>query len=139
MKLCSKCGESLELSFFNKCSATPDGHQAWCRTCQNAHIAKARKGSEREKKRQRDTYLLNREKRLAQMAARAAAHPLQAKARLAVRKAIKTQQMAPPSACQCEDCNSAQAEHMHHHSYAEEHWLDVIPLCRSCHMKRHVL
>ena len=25
----------------------------------------------------------------------------------------------------------------HHHSYAPEHWLDVVPVCRSCHNRIH--
>lgn len=30
-----------------------------------------------------------------------------------------------------------QAEHYHHDSYDPENWLNVVPLCRKCHLEYH--
>lgn len=57
-------------------------------------------------------------------------------ARHAVFYAVKTGKMLPASAQKCEDCGS-EAEHLHHESYSPEHLLDVVPLCTTCHGKRH--
>lgn len=39
----------------------------------------------------------------------------------------------------CHECGK-QAAHYHHFlGYEPEHWFDVVPLCNSCHRKRHSL
>ncbi len=58
------------------------------------------------------------------------------KAGYAVRVAQKEGKIPHISTQGCEHCNK-QAEHYHHPSYKEEHWLDVIPLCRDCHNAVH--
>lgn len=37
----------------------------------------------------------------------------------------------------CADCGNPADEYHHHAGYEEEHWLDVVPLCRECHLARH--
>lgn len=37
----------------------------------------------------------------------------------------------------CEHCNLEKKLQKHHWSYEEQHWLDVIWLCTSCHGKEH--
>ena len=63
-------------------------------------------------------------------------NPIKKKAANAVHYAVGKGILAPFSEYACEDCN-AQAELYHHESYKKEHWLDVTPLCRSCHLTRH--
>lgn len=58
------------------------------------------------------------------------------KAYAAIQKAIKEGRLKPVSAHQCVVCRK-QAEFYHHHSYEKPFWLDVIPLCRSCHTLIH--
>ena len=65
-------------------------------------------------------------------------HPERMQAAKAVREAIKQKQIKPARKCKCADCG-AKAQHLHHESYAEKEWLNVVPLCRSCHKKRHIM
>ena len=121
-KLCHKCGEVLPVSAFNKDKHTKTGLSCYCRECRkriNSEWAKTD-----VKKAYRAKHYL--------------AHPQEFKARRAVRTEIRSGRMAPAAACECVDCG-AQAMDLHHHSYEPEHWLDVVPLCRSCHQKRHQL
>lgn len=65
-------------------------------------------------------------------------HPERMQASKAVREAIKRKQIKPARKCKCADCG-AKAQDLHHESYAEEDWIKVVPLCRSCHKKRHIM
>lgn len=58
------------------------------------------------------------------------------KAHGAVNRAVATLMLPPPSAC--EACGQTVRVVYHHWSYGEMHWLDVIPLCRTCHRKVHM-
>ena len=54
-----------------------------------------------------------------------------------VRQAVVMGQLPKIKTLTCVDCG-AQAAHYHHHNgYEPEHWLDVVPLCRTCHGIRH--
>ena len=63
-------------------------------------------------------------------------YPYQEPAKWAVKYAIETGKIPPPSECSCLICGQ-KARDYHHKSYAREHWLDVIPLCRQCHIDIH--
>ncbi len=55
----------------------------------------------------------------------------------AVRKAIDHGSMPKVDSLPCFDCGKP-AKHYHHFlGYARTHWLDVRPLCISCHIKCH--
>ncbi len=56
------------------------------------------------------------------------------KARNEVNNAIKKGLIKPVSECSCSDCN-AKAKDYHHEDYSKP--LDVVPLCRMCHIARH--
>lgn len=64
-------------------------------------------------------------------------------AHTAVRNALDSGRLLAPSAC--EACGQLQRQTeggrpwvvLHHWSYARECWLDVIPLCYSCHRRVH--
>jgi len=58
-------------------------------------------------------------------------NPEKRKAKTAVMVAVKYGELPRPDTFKCE-CGK-QAQHYHHHSYAPEHWFDVIPLCAKCH------
>jgi hypothetical protein len=51
-----------------------------------------------------------------------------------VRDAITRGDLPKVSTCTCEDCK-VQAQDYHHEDYSKP--LDVVPLCRKCHIKRH--
>lgn len=59
------------------------------------------------------------------------------KARSFMRSAISRGLLPQISTCTCVDCGAQAAEYHHHVGYEEAHWLDVIPLCRECHLARH--
>ena len=60
-------------------------------------------------------------------------HPERVRARDAVKMAIRNGRLPRPNNFQC-SC-SEQAEQYHHHKgYAQEHRLDVIPICKKCHI-----
>ena len=134
MKECRTCGELLELSSFYTHPRMRDGHLNICKECTKKRIRAKSKGNpvvlERDRQRNkqphrlqanRDRYYANRNNSLA---------------RQVVSLAIKKGELAPASACECQDCQ-APASVLHHHSYEPDHWLDVVPLCRSCHGIRH--
>ena len=54
----------------------------------------------------------------------------------AIKKAVRDGVMPTISTKLCQHCNE-QARHYHHWSYEQEHQLDVIPLCASCHKVLH--
>lgn len=64
------------------------------------------------------------------------ANPNKIKGQRAVHKAVAKGSLVAVTTLKCRDCNT-QASDYHHWSYDKEHWLDVIPLCRQCHINRH--
>ena len=120
-RLCKKCNTVKSLSDFNRDKHTVSGYAWACREC--------RKAMNRE-------YAKTRAK-LNYGAIYSERNPDKVRAHRAVHNALKTGRMAPASACVCADCYKSPATDLHHHSYEKEHWLDVIPLCRSCHHIRH--
>lgn len=60
----------------------------------------------------------------------------QAQAVSAVNVAVKKGILPHISERKCEDCGE-QANEYHHESYDEDKWLDVTPLCFTCHKIRH--
>jgi len=63
--------------------------------------------------------------------------PHKHQARVAVSNAIKTGIMSPVQDCKCIDCGKTAQEYHHHQGYEKEQWLNVVPLCRNCHKRRH--
>jgi len=62
------------------------------------------------------------------------AHPEKNAAHLAVFNAVRRKDLPRVSTCDCVDCGIQAAEY-HHEDYSKP--LDVEPLCRLCHTKRH--
>lgn len=64
-------------------------------------------------------------------------HPHVVQAKQAVHNAIRRKEIPPITTVKCNKCK-IQADNYHHYlGYAEKHWLDVIPLCISCHKEAH--
>lgn len=57
------------------------------------------------------------------------------KARSAVSYAIKSGKLIRPDRCSNPECNKLCEPEAHHDSYLKKHWLDVIFLCKDCHVK----
>ena len=60
--------------------------------------------------------------------------PVETKARRIVRHAVRRGDLPKVSTCTCADCG-VQAREYHHEDYSKP--LEVVPLCRGCHIKRH--
>ena len=63
-------------------------------------------------------------------------HPEIIAAKVAVERAIATGKIIHFNFLQCSCGKQAKLYH-HHKGYAPEHWLDVIPVCRNCHLIAH--
>ena|SRR5579863_9599822 len=53
-----------------------------------------------------------------------------------VKNEWRTGRTPKASQLNCTDCGKPACEYDHYLGYAKEHWLDVEPVCRSCHHKR---
>lgn len=62
-------------------------------------------------------------------------NPEKYKANNAVNNALRDGKLSKPLVC--EHCQLEKTLEGHHHSYEEEFWLDVVWLCRSCHVIEH--
>lgn len=60
-------------------------------------------------------------------------YPEKHKAHDAIVYAIKKGKLPRPDTKLCHYCPKPAQEYHHHKGYAQEHWLDVIPVCIDCH------
>jgi len=133
MKTCRTCREVFPFSAFYKHNRMADGHLNICKECTKSRIRAYSCGNPvviaREKERSKQPHRIEQGNRYRRSA-------IGKQARTAVHTAIKRGELAPASACECNDCRKPAAV-LHHHSYEPEHLLGVVPLCRSCHGIRH--
>jgi hypothetical protein len=63
--------------------------------------------------------------------------PLRFKAKDAVHNEVKRKRWPAASELFCATCGN-KADHYHHYfGYEQQHWYDVIPLCKACHRATH--
>jgi len=152
MKPCSKCGQPKRLEEYHRDSTKSDGRKTVCRECCHQRDRNYQSRPEvriRNAVQRRNRHVLHREedkvRRKAYYSAHAAQereaareharrYPERAKARRAVHRALKQGILKKRS---CEVCRAEKTEAHHHKGYAPENWLDVVWLCRSCHMIEH--
>jgi len=153
-KECSSCETWKPLSEYAPRKKGRDGLRGQCRSCRQAVLNayyRTEHGQASIRKAQRKYY--NSEKDLARRQRHHQTekwrvtnrrsvqvwqnrNPIKKKAAHTVHYAVTKGDLPNAASCACVDC-SAQAEEYHHESYKPEHWLDVVPLCRRCHMIRH--
>lgn len=147
IKVCTKCGEARELSEYNrdgiyrrseckKCSrqagkvyrnsTNGNGTSAANRAYESSQKGRDRKARYRKTKRGRDADKRYRENnRLHKFARNAVTHEVEA-GRMNNIKTLK-----------CGGCGNG-ADHYHHHAgYDKKNWLNVAPLCITCHNLAH--
>lgn len=112
MSWCNKGKHWQSVSGFAHDKYRWNGLKAKCRDCDSVTIRRDRKDLAPSKK-------------------------LQSQASSAVSYEIKKGNMVKANTLQCKDCGKNATHYHHHNGYEKPHWLDVIPLCRSCHIKRH--
>ena len=154
LKRCSRCKEEKPLSEFWKRSLSKDGLQVWCKAClyqRNKEISSTPNGKEARKrydqspksKAAKKRYIQSPKGRKAACRGRKiydAKYPQRARARDAVKKAIKYGRLQKPFLFMCHNvqCQEPAKEYHHWHGYGSDHWLDIIPMCIPCHRKAHV-
>lgn len=141
-KRCSKCKEIKPLSEFHNNRTRRDGHNAECKLCCNKYGKKYRQTEKSQiyqknyQKHYQKEYSKTTKGKIAHRKAQKQydiRHPEREEARHAVEYAIKIGQLPPVDSLKCSCGNPA--KHYHHHKgYAPELWLDVIPVCRKCHI-----
>lgn len=146
-KTCTKCGKEKDLESFYRDSGKKDGLSSHCKSCRNAYEqTKDRKEAKRRyhtsergrARRRKNCAIYNRTEKGKATARRhgkrwrnknqdkIAAHKL-------LNSTIKTGEIVRPKCC--EECGNKCRPHGHHEDYSKP--LDVLWLCRACHMKKH--
>lgn len=120
-RACNVCKELLPLEKFAIDKWRAGGRSLRCRNCHNVMS--------------RDWFSRNKEKRVQKTSAWRSAHPNRNRAHKIVASALERGELKKPAAC-CR-CGSSKAKRIdaHHDDYDKP--LDVMWLCRSCHIARH--
>lgn len=146
---CSRCLQWKEGLEFPKNAGPKNANSCTCLACRRVKIQKSRKGQESAFNGK--THTDEAKQRMAEAHSGERNHkwkggvsyrktprdPAHTKAKRIVNHAIKAGRLARASTLPCFDCSKAAKEYHHHYGYDPEHWLDVIALCRKCHLKRH--
>jgi hypothetical protein len=131
MKTCFKCKQAKELSEFYRHPRMADGHLGKCRECTKSdvhqnYVKRRVQYSEYDKERtQRPERKANMRRYIATKKAR---NPLQAKAWMAVYKAVRSGRLKRQP---CSKCGSEEHVQAHHHDYTKP--LDIVWECFRCH------
>ncbi len=139
LKRCSKCGNEYPRAqkYFGADKEASDGLKSNCRACAKSSAGEYRKTHSEQcylaKKRWQQEHSAEVTSYVEKWRE---ANPEKRRAHTAVYLAIHSGHLVKPDTLKCAECGSP-AKHYHHWSYAPEHWLDVIPLCRVCHRKLH--
>lgn len=154
-KQCAHCLKIKPLAEFNKNKSRRDGYQHLCKTCARQSrlkyeaqhpesVKEARRKYSSSKKGIKTTKLyansgrgkLLRKERDQRRRSR---NPEKNRARTMVNWAISQGKIPPANTLICFECGIRQADQYHHRNgYSKEHYLDVIPVCLSCHKAVHL-
>lgn len=139
-KTCTKCHKEFPATpeYFHRYNRR--GRQELypqCKACKNGYAkTKAGKAAVKRKTDNWRKTASGKEWLKEKQARKDARYPEKQKARQVIAHAVNRKAILSISECSCTRCG-VQAQEYHHWSYEQEHWLDVIPLCRSCHDKLH--
>lgn len=166
MKICARCKEHKSFSEFGIHRSQRDGYRSWCKVCRRTErgrsrrsgvrhgtpsLASRKRNAERQTERNaerrardpegvklydRNQYLKHREKQKARGVARHEIAPYKRQARTAISLLVKRGGLSLAKYYRCVKCGN-QALDFHHPSYRVEDQLNVVPLCRPCHIKTH--
>jgi len=151
MKKCTKCGEEKDRSGFYRDRTHVDGLQSRCKTCDNIAQRKYYENNRESLNKRSSDYNENNKCRIVICAQKyrsskkgksvslksanryAKKFPLQRKAVVAVKCAIKAGKIHRKETCST--CGKKRLTDAHHHDYSKP--LEVVFLCRSCHAAWH--
>lgn len=149
-KRCSGCKQFKPLSEFDKSRNQKDGHHNQCKICKkhyrNTITGKIaiRKGvgkyrNSEKGKTTRKRYRQSEKGKSVQQAGIKhfkALYPNQCRATSAVNHAIRDCKLPRSDTLLCHYCPKPAQQYHHWHGYEPEHWLDVVPVCKGCHIKK---
>ncbi len=141
-KQCGKCEQDKPLAEFHKGNTSYEKH-FWCKSCRKHYHLQyyldylerggrevVRRNRKRQASRNKERRpLLDKKYRLNKN------NQCKCRARSAITRAKRNGGITPSTIC--EKCNGNENIEAHHWSYDEEHWLNVLWLCRNCHTALH--
>lgn len=150
-KRCSHCKEIKPLSEFSKHTCNKDGlryackicEQAWTRrykTTQNYRISLQKSYAKPDYKEKRKIYQKSENGLVAHRKGSMvynSRNPAKRKAHDKVNGEIRSGRLEKPTTFKCVYCDSQAEQYHHHNGYDENHWFDIIPVCKICHIKIH--
>ncbi len=130
---CRFRGEAQPVTEFGADRRSATGYDGYCKTCRTE--LRRTPGAMAARKRHRRS-LKYRQNQLTRAKRTKANTPKQLlRARWTVQNAINLGHIPRARVFQCSICAQSQARDYHHHrGYDEAHMLDVIPVCRQCHL-----
>ena len=137
-KICAKCKQEKHLTLFSKHKCKKDGLQTWCKDCRAVAASIYERTS--KCKLQRKRYKQSPQRRLISKAIDAKRRPLfpdRIKVANYLYRVIKKGFIMPAADLLCIRCISPAHCWHHHLGYDMKHALDVLPMCRSCHIAEH--
>jgi len=159
-KQCIVCKQTKPLQDFRIRSDSKDGHRNDCCLCENARnlgryhtpdgkklaakrlrkYHQSKKGKLCYKKAKLKYYQTEKGKQHAIKDVRKyqQKHPLYNTMHSTVSRAIRSGKLPPAKTLKCNECKKTARDYHHHLGYARKHWLDVIPVCRLCHVHLHI-
>jgi len=162
-KRCCTCKRSKHISEFYKNRREKDGFQSQCKTCikqshqkyrkskkgkcAQKHYCQSVKGKANFKRYQQSAKGKATQKRYNQSEKGKAnnkasqqrygiRHPQRCKAQVAVNHAVNDGILPHVNTLVCHYCPKPAQQYHHWHGYSREHWLDVVPACIPCHIKK---
>ena len=127
-KPCPKCGMTKSLAEFSKRGARRKSHCKPCIKVSRKRYNESAAGREHNKQYWQSASGKQSKRRWYLACCRTDA----IKARSAISVAVRMGKMPPAKNLACR-CGQPAQEYHHHLGYAKEHWLDVLPLCATCH------
>ena len=145
-KRCYVCKQVKTTFEFNKNCRTKDGYQIECKACHSDYQRQYRhtaQGKAAHKRHRQTKKYKNAQKRYDQSRKGKKTHkkakqsyyirrPECIKAKDAIQRAIKSGKLPRANALQC-SCGERAKQYHHHKGYDKKFWLDVVPVCISCH------
>jgi hypothetical protein len=143
-KICPKCSKDKPMSHFYKDKSRANGHRSACKECYVSLYKKSESG-----KQVQIDYYVRTEIETKRKYRKTAKHKKyvqgrrnreysKVRAKECVKEAVKAGKLTPVKECICSACCISTADEYHHpNGYTLEHRLDVVPLCKPCHIRVH--
>jgi len=145
----NRCKSCHRIASIESCRNNPHGrkkaHQKYYQTHKQEHIQKCIEWAKRNPQKVKEIRLRCRRnltddqiKKLNECRKKSTKQqrqkfPDKYKARNKVNNAVAKKKIPKVTTLQCIDCGSPAKQYHHHKGYDVEHWLDVVPMCISCH------